>query len=137
MIQDAVWVDVRAGLQALIDGTEHAGHKVTARYEQSANQYGEPPADQVEVIVFESSSGGQISWVDRKDELTVEVYAPRGEAAKKVAESVLAMVAGTDVDTPEGCLDTVTARSTPVEVPYASAVLSKAVMTLQVISRPL
>lgn len=130
------WVDARAAMQAMIDGTEHAGVLVQARYEQSADEYGQPDPAAVEVVVYETP-GGNIGYVDRLDEITLDVYAPRGELAKKVAESVLRMVCGTNIDTPEGFLDTVRPRTVPVEVPYQSPVLSKVTTTLQVIHRPL
>lgn len=136
MIEALEWVDARAAVQALVDGTVHHGVTVTARYEQSADAYGQPDPDAVEVIVYETP-GGNIGYVDRLDEITLEVYAPRGQLAKKVAESVVRMVCGSNIDTPEGFLDTVRTRTVPVEVPYQSAVLSKATTTLQVIHRPL
>lgn len=136
MIESLQWVDARAAIQSVIDGTTHDGHTVSARYEQTADEYGQPVVDGVEVIVYDGI-GGTIEWVDRLDELTLECYAPRGETAKRVLDSVVSSLAGANVSTPEGFLDTIRVRTAPTDVPYQSPVLSKAIANIQVISRPI
>ncbi len=135
MSDDLSWPNVRAAVQGLLDGSTHDGHTIRARYDQSANAYGEPVDDVPEVIVI-PAPGGEVRWVDRIDNLTLEVFAPRGETAQRVAESVARSLIGANVATPEAFLDTVTA-TTPVEVPHASATHSKVVMDLRVVTRPL
>lgn len=136
MSHDLEWIDARGAIQTFLNGTEHCGHRIRARYEQTADAYGQPVDAVPEVIIY-PTGGGTIEWVDRTDELTLEVYAPRGELAVRIAESVLRMIAGPNLETPEGFLDLVKVRSTPADIPYQSEHLSKAMTTISVVSRPL
>ena len=131
------WPDTRAAVQGLLDGTTHAGYRIRAAYYQSADEYGRPLDDGVPEVVVYEGSGGAIGYVDRVDELTLDVFAPAGEAAKKVAESVVASRCGVNISTPEGLIDTIRATSAPVDVPYQSATHSRASATIQAVTRPI
>src|SRR5699024_11809970 len=78
---------------------------------------------------------GTQGYLDRKDRITVEVYAP-GEQAMQVAQSVYASIVGPDIDTPSGYLDEVQADQTPYERPYQSDMLNRSEFRVVVTVRP-
>ena len=133
-----IFPDTRAAILSLIDGTTHEAlgqsHTVTAWYHQPADDYGQPVGDFPQAVVY--ATGGTEGWVDRVDQITVELFAARGELAVRVLESIKDAITGENIETPEGFLDTVAVRTVPVDVPYQNASLSKAQMALEVITRP-
>ena len=128
-----VFPDTRGAIFDLLDGAEHIGVTVHAAYHMGTDSYGVPSGPfPVALITTEPGTQG---YVDRKDRITVEVYAP-GEQAMQVAQSVYASIVGPDIDTPSGYLDEVQADQTPYERPYQSDTLNRSEFRVVVTVRP-
>ncbi|MHA7210794.1 hypothetical protein [Arthrobacter sp. MDT1-65] len=134
MIDALVFPDVRECLSDLIDGAEHLGESVRFVWYLPADSYGsiQGPFPIVQVV----QGAGTEGYVDRVDRVTLECYAP-GTDAVNVLESVKASICGDGIDTPHGYLDSIFVVSTPVDVPYQSDTLNKAVAIFDVTSRPI
>src|SRR5699024_4059610 len=117
-----VFPDTRGAVWDLINGAEHVGVTVHAAYHMGTDSYGVPSGPfPVALITTEPGTQG---YVDRKERITVDVYAP-GAQTMNVAQSIYASIVGTDIDTPSGCLDEVQADQTPDERPYQSDLLAR------------
>lgn len=132
-----IFPDTRAAILELIDGTTHeyndTFHEVPAYYSQPSDENGQHVVTGPQAVVY--ATGGQEGYVDRVDQITVDLFAPRGELAVKVLESIKDDITGENIDTPEGFLDTVAVRTVPVDVPYGFGI-SLARVTFDVITRP-
>lgn len=128
-----VFPDTRGAVFDLLDGAEHVGEPVTAVYHLPADSYGslEGPFP-VALITTEPGTQG---YLDRKDRVVVEVYAP-GQQAMEVAQSIYASIVGDDIDTPSGYLDNIRADQTPFERPYQSDTLNRVEFRVIVTVRP-
>lgn len=134
MIDTLVFPDVRECLNDLIDGSEHLGESVRAVWYLPADSYGtlQGPFPLVQII----HAGGTEGYIDRVDRVTLECYA-EGTAAVDTLESIKASICGDSIDTPHGYLDSIRVVSTPVDIPYQSDTLNKAVAIFDVTSRPI
>ena len=133
MIDGLVFPDTRGVLFDLIDGSSHLGAPVRAVYHLPADSYGsiEGPFPLAHVYL----SGGTDGFVDRVDRATVDLYAP-GEQAVNTLESIRASIVGWGIETPSGYVDSISTVTTPVDIPYQSDTLNKAVATFDVTTRP-
>lgn len=129
-----VFPDTRSAVFDLIDGAEHVGETVTAVYHLPADEYGVVDTSGAPVAHIMTEPGTQ-GYIDRKDRVTVDVYAP-GEQAMETAQSIYASLVGDDIDTPSGYLDSVEADQTPHERPYQSDTLNQVEFRVIVTVRP-
>lgn len=128
-----VFPDTRGAVWDLINGAEHVGVTVSAFYHLPADDYGSLVGP-FPVAHITTEPGAQ-GYLDRKDRITVNVYAP-GEQAMNVAQSVYASIVGPDIETPSGYLDEIQADQTPYERPYPSDTLNQAEFRVVVTVRP-
>ena len=134
MIDAVVFPDARDCLFDLIDRATHLGETVAAVYQIPADDYGAIRGPFPVALIY--VTGGTRGVVDRVDRATIEVYAP-GTQAVETLESIAASIAGSDIETPSGFLDSIDQDVTPADVPYQSDTLNKAVATFFVTSRPI
>lgn len=134
MIDALLFPDTRDALFDLINGATHLGEPVNAVYQIPADSYGAIQGPFPVALIY--VNGGTRGFVDRVDRATIEVYAP-GQQAINTLESIAASIIGTDIETPSGFIDSISADITPADVPYQSDTLNKAVATFLVTSRPL
>ena len=128
-----VFPDTRGAIYDLINGATHLGETVLAAYHLPADSYGSLVGPfPVAHITTEPGTQG---YLDRKDRIAVNVYAP-GELAMNVAQSIYASIVGDDIDTPSGYLDSIRADQTPYERPYQSDTLNQAEFRVIVTVRP-
>ena len=128
-----VFPDTRGAVWDLINGASHVGVTVKAVYHLPADDYGSLVGPfPVAHITTEPGTQG---YLDRKDRITVNVYAP-GEQAMNVAQSIYASIVGDGIETPSGYLDEIQADQTPYERPYPSDTLNQAEFRVMVTVRP-
>lgn len=133
MIDSLVFPDVRSCLEDLIDGTQHLGETVRFVWYLPADAYGRPEGPFPIVLV--NPPRGEQGFLDRVDRVMLECYAP-GTQAVDTLESISASIVGTDIDTPSGYLDSVRVVATPEDVPYESDTLNRAILTVDITTRP-
>lgn len=133
-----IFPDARAAVLELIDGSTHefngATYEVPGYYSQPSDENGQHVVSGPQAIIYRT--GGQEGWIDRVDQITVDLFAPLGELAVKVLESIKDDITGENIETPEGFLDSVSVRTVPVDVPYGFGI-SLARATFDVVTRPL
>lgn len=129
-----VFPDVRRCLVDLIEGTTHLGETVTATWNLQAGDYGALAGPFP--LVWIGPPRGTEGFIDRVDRVTLECYYS-GSKVVEVLESIKASLTGTDIETGHGDIDTIIVVNAPEAVPYQSDTLNKAVMTLDVTTRPL
>jgi hypothetical protein len=134
MIDALLFPDTRDALFDLINGATHLGEPVNAVYQIPADSYGALQGPFPVALIY--VNGGTRGFIDRVDRATIEVYAP-GQQAINTLESIAASIIGTDIETPSGFIDSISADITPADVPYQSDTLNKAVATFLVTSRPI
>src|SRR5690625_3500298 len=133
MIDVLVFPDTRGAIYDLLNGATHVGETVLATYHLPADDYGSLVGPfPVAHITTEPGTQG---YLDRKDRITVNVYAP-GEQAMNVAQSVYASIVGDGFETPSEYLDEIQADQTPYERQYPSDTLNQAEFRVVVTARP-
>lgn len=130
-----VFPDTRQCLTDLIHQTEHLGQTVRVQWIVQANDTG-GLAGPFPVVEIYLTSGGTEGYLDRADRLSVACYAP-GNDAMNVLESVRASILGAGIETPHGYLDQVRVINAPSPSAYVSDLYDKALMTVEVIVRPI
>lgn len=124
--------DPRSALAELIEGTDHDGQNVPVVFHQSVDERGNPALPQA--LIYQV--GGTEGYIDRVDEVAIEVYA-EGNTALRILNSIKSAITGDSIETAAGYLDEVAVKVIPVEVPYPSDTVAMARAVFEVISRPL
>lgn len=119
-------------LSSLIDGKLFSGHTVTAGKHMPIDAYGKLTTTPFALLIGE---GGTPGYIDQVERLRVEVYA-EGNDALGIAKAIRTALAGENIDTPAGFLDSIKADQVPTDIPYTD-VLSQANLLLSIITRPL
>lgn len=133
-----VFPDTRDCLRDLIHNTQHVGETVRAQYHlQSTPQGG--LAGPLPVVHLQLTQGGTEGFLDRADRLTLACYARAGSKSLDVLESVRASIIGWGIETPSGYLDSVRVINSPAPTDSAfnSDNVDRAVMTVEVVTRPI
>jgi len=137
-----VFPDTRQCLTDLIDGTTHDGRSVTVQWMLVPTAHGSLDGP-LPVVHIQLTQGGTEGYLDRADRLTVAAYmtvpsGPNDPSAMSVLESVRASVIGHGIETPSGYLDSVRVINAPAptESAFNSDSIDRAVMTLEVVTRP-
>lgn len=130
-----VFPDTRKCLTDLVHETEHVGEAVTVQWVLQADQNGSlrGPFPVVEIYL---TPGGTEGYIDRADRLAMACYAP-GNLAMDVLESIRASVIGEGIETGHGYLDQIRVINPPAPAEYVSDKYKKALMTLEVVVRPI
>lgn len=131
-----VFPDTRQCLTDLIHQTEHLGQVVRVQWIVQANGTGGLDAARLPVVEIYLTSGGTEGYLDRADRLSLACYAP-GNDAMNILESVRASILGTGIETPHGYLDQVRVINAPAPSAYVSDLYDRALMTVEVIVRPI
>lgn len=133
-----VFPDTRDCLRDLIHNTQHVGETVRVQYHlQSTPQGG--LAGPLPVVHLQLTQGGTEGFLDRADRLTLACYARAGSKSLDVLESVRASIIGWGIETPSGYLDSVRVINSPAPTDSAfnSDNIDRAVMTVEVVTRPI
>ena len=129
-----VFPDARSAVFDLIDGGEHVGQKVLAYYQMPVDEYGSAGgAYPLAVINVEPGSQG---YIDRTDRIVVTVYGEGATPTMDVAQSIHALLIGTDIETPSGYLDEIQPDQTPHELAYYSETINQVQFRVMVTTRP-
>lgn len=134
MSEVLVFPNVRAALKDLIDGTVHLGAPVRVVGHLQSDAHGALLGPFPLCHVY--TKGGTEGYLDRVDRVGLDVYAP-GEQAVNTLESIRAYICGENIDTSAGFLDNIRTDQVPVDEPYTSSTLNKAVASFTITSRPL
>lgn len=132
MIDGMVFPDVREAVQSLTEGTTHGKGPLKVYWFLPVDAYSNP--SKWPLLHLYSPGGTQGSY-DRVDRLVLELFAPGTEAVESL-ESVVALICGTDIETPAGFLDSIRVERVPRDVPFQSDAVNKAEAELLVTSRP-
>lgn len=132
-----VFPDTRDCLRDLVHNTTHVGETVTVQYHLQATAQGGLRGP-LPVVHLQLTQGGTEGFLDRADRLTLACYAAAGSKSLDVLESVRASVIGYGIETPSGYLDSVRVINSPAPTDSAfnSDNIDRAVMTLEVVTRP-
>ena len=127
-----VFPDGRKALTDLLDGKSFAGWVVAAGSFMPLEAYNN--ALTVPFVMI-TTDGGNPSYVDHTDQLTLQVNGPGG-VALSIAQDIRTQIVGDNIDTAEGFLDAVKADRLPT-VSSPSDQMDQAVLLVSVISRPI
>ena len=137
-----VFPDTRQCLTELVDGATHQGESVTVVWHRLANGQGAFAAD-LPAVQIQLTPGGTEGYLDRADRLTLAAYmrlpsGPGDPTALSILESVRASILGVGIETPSGYLDSVRVVNAPAptESAFNSESIERAVMTIEVVTRP-
>lgn len=127
-----VFPDGREALKDLLDGKSFAGRVVSAGSFMTLEAYNN--ALNVPFVLI-TTDGGNPSYVDQSEQLTLQVNGPGGEALS-IAQDIRTQIVGDNIDTSAGFLDSVKADRLPT-VTSPSDQMDQAVLLVSVISRPI
>lgn len=133
-----IWPDTIEALFELLDGTEHAGHRIKLIEENPGSGPNDREIGLDEVTVIVNLQDSAIGHVDRVDKFRLEVYGHGRKVPRDVAESINSVVCiEGGWETPSALIDLVEPKSGPAPTPHPSDQVRRADVSFWITTRPL